>query len=126
MILIVLKLAFPAGTAFAAFLFPVEFVRFARFMREQAGEHFFAGWIDDGCPLLLRRVAAMAAQLAADTAGMPKKPEQSKPIIWKVCKIASKAVWLGDVEAPDEVAAMEKAAAEFKVPATKLMAVPRR
>jgi hypothetical protein len=35
------------------------------------------------------------------------------------------AVWLGEVEAPDEVAAMEKAAAEFKVPATGLMAIQR-
>jgi hypothetical protein len=28
------------------------------------------------------------------------------------------ALWLGEVEAPDEAAAMEKAAAEFKLPAT--------
>ena len=31
------------------------------------------------------------------------------PIIWNVYKIASKAVWPGEVEAPDEAAAMEKA-----------------
>jgi hypothetical protein len=35
---------------------------------------------------------------------------------------SSKAVWLGEVEAPDEAAAMEKAAREFKVPANRLMA----
>jgi hypothetical protein len=31
--------------------------------------------------------------------------------------------WLGEVEAPNE--AIEKTVAEFKVPATKLMAIPR-
>ena len=56
---------------------------------------------------------------------MAKKPEPPKPISWNVCRIASKAVWLGEVEAPDEVAAMEKAAAEFKVPAKRLMALRR-
>jgi hypothetical protein len=45
---------------------------------------------------------------------MAKKPEPPKPISWNVYKIASKAVWQGDVEAPDEATAMEKAAAEFK------------
>jgi hypothetical protein len=30
--------------------------------------------------------------LAADTAGMAKKPEPSKPITWNVYKVASKAV----------------------------------
>jgi hypothetical protein len=35
-----------------------------------------------------------------------------------VYKIASKAVWLGTVEAPDGAAAMEKAPAEFKASAT--------
>jgi hypothetical protein len=34
------------------------------------------------------------------------KPESPKPISWNV---ASKAVWLGEVEATDEGAAMEKA-----------------
>jgi hypothetical protein len=56
---------------------------------------------------------------------MAKKPELPKPISWNVYKIASKAVWLGEVEAPGEAAAIEKAAAEFKVPATKLMAIRR-
>jgi hypothetical protein len=32
------------------------------------------------------------------------------------------AAWLGEVEVPDEQAAIDKAAAEFKVPATRLMA----
>jgi hypothetical protein len=60
-----------------------------------------------------------------DTAGMAKKPEPPPPLIWKVYKIASKAVWLVDVEAPDEAAAMEKAAAEFKVNANRLMTLRR-
>jgi hypothetical protein len=37
----------------------------------------------------------------------------------------AKAVRLGTVEAPDEAVAIEKAAAKFKVPATKLMAIRR-
>jgi hypothetical protein len=47
---------------------------------------------------------------------MAKKPEPPKPISWNVDKLASKAVWLGEVEAPDEATAMERAAADFKVP----------
>jgi hypothetical protein len=62
---------------------------------------------------------------AVDICRMAKKPELPKPISWNVYKIASKAVWLGEVEAPGEAAAIEKAAAEFKVPATKLMAIRR-
>jgi hypothetical protein len=61
--------------------------------------------------------------LSADTAGMAKKPEPPKPIRWNVYKFASKAVWLGEVEAPDEAAAMEKATAEYKIPANRLMAL---
>jgi hypothetical protein len=56
---------------------------------------------------------------------MAKKTEPTKPITWNVYKIAIKAVWHGEVEAPDEAAAMEKAAAEFKVPATRLMTLRR-
>jgi hypothetical protein len=52
---------------------------------------------------------------------MAKKPEPPKPTTWTIYKIAAKAVRLGTVEA----AAIEKAAAEFKVPATRLMAVRR-
>jgi hypothetical protein len=56
---------------------------------------------------------------------MAKKPEPPKPIVWSIYKIAAKAVRLGDVDAPDETTAIEKAAAEFNVPATKLMAIGR-
>jgi hypothetical protein len=63
--------------------------------------------------------------LTADTCRMAKKPEPSKPIIWIIYKIAAKAVWLGEVETPDEPTAMEKAAAEFKVRANRLMALRR-
>ena len=41
------------------------------------------------------------------------KPEPPKPIGWNVHKIASKAAGLGEVEASDEAAAIEKAAAEY-------------
>jgi hypothetical protein len=56
---------------------------------------------------------------------MAKKLQPPTPICWKVYKIAAKAVRLGAVEAPDEATAIEKAAAEFKVPATRLMAIRR-
>jgi hypothetical protein len=56
---------------------------------------------------------------------MARKPEPLKPAIWNVYKIASKAIWLAAVEAPDETAAMEKAAIEFKVAAKRLMALRR-
>jgi hypothetical protein len=47
-----------------------------------------------------------------------EEPELPKPISWKVYKTAIEAVWLGEVEAPTEIAAIENAAAEFKVPAS--------
>jgi hypothetical protein len=56
---------------------------------------------------------------------MVKKPEPPKPTSWKVYKIANKLVWLGDVEAPDQAAAVEKAAEEFRVPANRMMAIRR-
>jgi hypothetical protein len=71
------------------------------------------------------RTAIERNRFAAQTAGMAKKPQPPKPICWKVDKIASKAVWLGDVEARDEATAMDKASAEFKVPANRLMAIRR-
>ena len=56
---------------------------------------------------------------------MAKKREPPKPTTWNIYKIANKAVWLGTVEAPEEAIAIEKAAAEFKVPANRLMAIRR-
>jgi hypothetical protein len=38
---------------------------------------------------------------------MTKKPEPPKPISRNVYKITSKAVWSGEVEAPDEDTAIE-------------------
>jgi hypothetical protein len=60
---------------------------------------------------------------------MPKQPSppQSAPLSsWDIYKVAKKAVWLGTVEAPDNSAAIEKAAKEFKAEAWRLYAVPRR
>jgi hypothetical protein len=54
---------------------------------------------------------------------MAKKPGPPRPIRWNVYKLASKAVWLGEIEATDEAAAMEKAAVEFKTDARLLHAV---
>jgi hypothetical protein len=59
------------------------------------------------------------------TAGMPKKPEPPKPIRWNIYKIAANVVRLGTVEAPDAATAIEKGAAEFQVPANRLMAIRR-
>jgi hypothetical protein len=56
---------------------------------------------------------------------MARKPEPSKPIVWNVYKIASKAVWLRAVEAVDEATAMEKGAAEFGALAKRLTALRR-
>jgi membrane-bound lytic murein transglycosylase B len=62
---------------------------------------------------------------AIDTCGMAKKPEPPTPTTWTIYKIAAKAVRLGTVEAADEATAIDKAAAAFKVPANKLMAIRR-
>jgi len=56
---------------------------------------------------------------------MAKKPEPP-PSRWTIYKLAAKQTWVGEVEAADEREAIEKAAKEFRQPAAKLMAVPRR
>jgi membrane-bound lytic murein transglycosylase B len=56
---------------------------------------------------------------------MAKEPESPKPAKWSIYRIAAKAVRLGTVEAPDVATAIEKAAVEYKVPATRLMAIRR-
>jgi hypothetical protein len=57
---------------------------------------------------------------------MAKASQPPKPVRWTIYKIAAKQTWVGTVEAPDEATAIEKAAAEFRVPAMKLHAVARR
>jgi hypothetical protein len=64
-------------------------------------------------------------EFAVDTCGMAKKPEPPKPTTWTIYKIAAKSVRLATVEAADEATAIEKAAAEFKEPANRLMAIRR-
>ena len=54
---------------------------------------------------------------------MAKKPEPSKPTTWTIYKIAAKR--LGTIDAAAEATAIEKAAAEFEVPATEPKAVRR-
>jgi hypothetical protein len=56
---------------------------------------------------------------------MVKKPEPPQPTSWNVYTIASKLVWLGTVEAAEEAAAMEIAAADYGVQAKRLMAIRR-
>jgi hypothetical protein len=60
-----------------------------------------------------------SACVTADTAVMAKKSDPLKS--WNIYKFASKAVWLGTVEASDEAAAIEKAMWEYTVPADKLI-----
>ena len=54
-----------------------------------------------------------------------KKPEPTKPVRWVIYKLAAKQISLGEVEAATEAEAIEKAAAEFKQYAAKLMALRR-
>jgi hypothetical protein len=57
---------------------------------------------------------------------MAREPQPEQPTTWTIYKLAAKQIWLGEIEAADEREAIEKAAKEFKQPATKLMAVKRR
>jgi hypothetical protein len=57
---------------------------------------------------------------------MAKKPEPTKPIRWEILYAGKRAKPLGDVEAADADEAIEKGASEFKVIASKLIAVRRR
>jgi hypothetical protein len=57
---------------------------------------------------------------------MARKPEPPAPITWEIFKAAAKLRPLGTVEAADEAEAIQKAATQYKVIASKLMAEPRR
>jgi hypothetical protein len=58
---------------------------------------------------------------------VPRKPQQPPQLIkWGIYKVAAKQTWLGEIEAANEAEAIEKAAKEFRQPATKLMAVRRQ
>jgi hypothetical protein len=59
-------------------------------------------------------------------AGMPRKPKRPPPASWNIYKVATKAIWLGTVEASDKTTAIEKGAQEFKTEAWRLYAVARR
>ena len=59
-------------------------------------------------------------------ASMAKKSELPPLPSFDIHKIVAKAVWLGTVEAPDKVAAIKKAAEEFKVDAGRLFAEQRQ
>jgi hypothetical protein len=54
-----------------------------------------------------------------------KSSEPSQPARWTIFKVAAKQIRLGEVEAADERAAIEKAAKEFKQYPPKLIAVRR-
>jgi hypothetical protein len=56
---------------------------------------------------------------------MARKPEPPLPTRWDIFKPAAKGKLLGTIEAADADEPIEKAAQEFKVPVTKLIAVRR-
>jgi hypothetical protein len=60
---------------------------------------------------------------------MPKRPFPSQPeppqTTWTIYKFASRLQWVGTVQATDKREAIEKAAKEFRVDPTKLMAERR-
>jgi hypothetical protein len=49
-------------------------------------------------------------------------PKPQPPLRWDIYRAAAKARWIGAVEAADEREAIEKAAEEFKIDASKLIA----
>jgi hypothetical protein len=61
---------------------------------------------------------------------MPKRPSSSQPeppqTTWTIYKFASRLQWVRTVKATDKREAIEKAAKEFGLDPTKLMAEPRR
>jgi hypothetical protein len=59
-------------------------------------------------------------------AAMPPKLKRPPPASWNIYKVATKAIWLGTVEASDKDTAIEKGAQEFKTEAWRLYAVARR
>jgi hypothetical protein len=83
------------------------------------GDEFIVPSLDFRKHGLLASGRSERTSLSADTAGMAEKPEPPPELTaGSVHKIAKKAAWLGIVEAPDEATAIEKASAEFKVPAS--------
>jgi hypothetical protein len=57
---------------------------------------------------------------------MARKPKPPPPTSWDIYQVATKAVWLGTVEAPDKQTAIERGAQEFKAEVWRLYAVARR
>jgi len=58
----------------------------------------------------------------------PTKPEPAQPAPlprWAIHKAAHRLIWVAEVEAQDEAAAIEEAAKELQLPATKLIATRR-
>ena len=74
------------------------------------------------------RTGVERTYLAANTAGhVPQAATTTADKTkWHVYKLAAKRQWVGEIEAVDELEAIEIAAKEFKQPASKLIAVERR
>jgi membrane-bound lytic murein transglycosylase B len=70
----------------------------------------------------------MAAGREVERDDLTRKPQppSQEPVSWDIYRAAAKGKLLGTVEAADEREAIEKAAEQFNVPATKLNAVRRQ
>jgi hypothetical protein len=74
-------------------------------------------------PVLSARLKVLTSQPVL--CQMARKPEPPKPIRWSIYKIAAKGIRLGTVKASDAATAIDKPAAELKVPANRLLAIRR-
>ncbi len=81
-----------------------------------------------GADARAHRALQVAAGREVETDDLTRKPQppSQQPVWWDIYRAALKAIWLGEVEAADEREAIEKAAEQFKVPPTKLIAVKRQ
>jgi hypothetical protein len=82
---------------------------------------------DAHCGIVARNWHHLLPKLPPEKTDVARKPQEPpSPTTWSIYKVASKAVWLGTVEAPDKQTAIEKGAQEFKTEAWRLYAVARR
>jgi hypothetical protein len=75
---------------------------------------------------IVRQGRIERTSLAANPAGMAKKPEPPRLVTWDVYRAAHKPKIVGSVYAADADEAVQKAAQEFKVDAWPLIAAERR
>jgi hypothetical protein len=82
-----------------------------------------SGYLPHAPPVVTDRTLALARLRSLGP--MPFRVGLTASLLSLLWLRRGKAVWLGEVEAPDESAAMEKAAEEYKVGAKRLIAFRR-